>query len=61
MKTREAIQARINELLADERLQEPPADVTINAPLALIQVAIKNEIIALRWVLDNASTQEETG
>ncbi len=45
------IEASINELKSDDRMQEEPATVDINAPLALIQVSIKGRIHALNQVL----------
>jgi len=59
MKTREEIEKRIAELKADERLGYPPANVFTNAPLALIQVALKNEIMALNWVLKESEEKKE--
>lgn len=44
------IREEIARVSADERLSYPPADVTINAPLALIQVALKSRIQALQWL-----------
>lgn len=48
------IARKIAELEADERyksyVKSGPAQVHINAPLALIQVAIKNQLGMLRWV-----------
>ncbi len=35
----------------DERLHYPPANVAINAPLALIQVQLEATQATLRWVL----------
>ena len=60
MKTREEIEKRIAELKADERLGYPPANVFTNAPLALIQVALKNEIMALNWVLKESEEKKES-
>jgi len=59
MKTREEIEKRIAELKADERLSYPPANVFTNAPLALIQVALKNELMALNWVLKESEEVRE--
>ena len=59
MKTREEIEKRIAELKADERLGYPPANVFTNAPLALIQVALKNELMALNWVLKESEEEKE--
>ncbi len=59
MKTREEIEKRITELKADERLGYPPANVFTNAPLALIQVALKNELMALNWVLKESEKEKE--
>lgn len=59
MKTKEEIEKRLAELKTDERLGYPPANVFANAPLALIQVALKNEIMALAWVLKESKKEEE--
>ena len=59
MKSREEIEKRIAELKADERLGYRPANVFTNAPLALIQVALKNEIMALNWVLKESEEGKE--
>lgn len=50
----EAILARIARIEADSRWQagqKKPALVEVNAPLALIQVALDTERRTLRWVL----------
>ena len=59
MKTKAEIEKRIAELKADERLGYPPANVFVNAPLALIQVALKNELMALSWVLKESEEEKE--
>lgn len=51
MKTEKEIRRRIAQINADDRYHYPPADVMINAPLALIQVDLKSEICALAWIL----------
>ncbi len=54
MRSIEQIQKRITEIEADSRYQsglEHPAEIAINAPLALIQLSFESEIKALRWVL----------
>lgn len=56
-KTTEQITARIKVIEADERYQSGlnhPAEVTINAPLALVQLSFETEIRTLRWVLQEA-------
>ena len=45
------IRARIADIDADERYHYPPAQVQINAPLALIQVSMGSEARALAWAL----------
>lgn len=60
MKTKVEIEKRLAELKADERLSYPPANVFTNAPLALIQVALKNEIMALTWVLKESEEKKES-
>ena len=50
------IEARIKVIEADTRYQsglEHPAEIQINAPLALIQLSLEVEIKALKWVLGN--------
>ena len=44
-------QSRIRHIEKDSRFQDEPADVFINAPLALIQVELTSEHRALRAVL----------
>lgn len=51
MKTKEEIEKKIAELKADERLTYPPAQIMINAPLALIQLDAKAHIHSLEWAL----------
>jgi len=48
---KKAIDTRIKEIKQDSRYKDKPAQVQINAPLALIQVSMKSEIRALEWVL----------
>ena len=52
MKSNDEILAKIKELKNDERHGYKPASVQVNAPLALIQVAIQARIDALTWVLE---------
>jgi hypothetical protein len=47
----EQIKARINEILADERLSYKTATVFANAPLALIQWGLETELHTLEKVL----------
>lgn len=52
--TDETIRLRISEIEDDPRFQsgrKHPATIDINAPLALVQIALENEWRALRWVL----------
>jgi len=54
------IEARIATIEEDSRFQDKPAQVQVNAPLALIQVGMKGELCGLRWVLGklaNGGTQ----
>jgi hypothetical protein len=50
MKTKEEIQKRINEIMADKRIHYPAANVIVNAPLALVQIELKAEVRTLCWV-----------
>jgi hypothetical protein len=52
MKTKEEIEEKLNEVLADDRLKMKPAEIAINAPLALIQLTLEVESDILKWVLD---------
>lgn len=52
MKTKKEIQKKIDEIMQDERLHYPPANVKVNAPLALIQVDLKAKLATLHWMLD---------
>ncbi len=60
MQTEEQITARLNELLADDRISYPAATVFANAPLALIQTAMETEVHALQRVLEVPLTNFET-
>ena len=52
MRSKADIEKEIANIKADERHNYPPALVQINAPLALIQVALQSRIDALEWVLE---------
>ncbi len=56
MQSEKEITARLNELLADERLYYPAATVKVNAPLALIQLSMEVEIHTLQRVLQQPLT-----
>ncbi len=51
MLTLEQIQAKLAELKADPRHAAKPANVFVNAPLALIQCQIQGQVQSLEWVL----------
>lgn len=51
MRSEAEIRARLAELQADERLSYWPANICVNAPLALIQVDGNSSTEALRWVM----------
>jgi hypothetical protein len=51
MKTITEIKAAIAEIDADERYHYPTATVFENAPLALIQLGMRQKAEALAWVL----------
>jgi|GEM_PF-5181669 len=48
---RKAVQKKLDEVLADERLSYPSATIVENAPLALEQLTLETWRSALRWVL----------
>jgi len=47
----EEIEAKIAEIKSDERMSYPAATVFANAPLALIQTGMENQLAILKWVL----------
>lgn len=51
MQTPKEIQKRIDEIKADERLSYGSANIVINAPLALVQLALEVELSTLEKVL----------
>lgn len=51
MKDKQAILAKCDEILSDDRYWMPPARVDINAPLALVQVQLESRLAAFCWVL----------
>lgn len=54
MKTEKQIQERLRLYANNDLLKEPDADLRINAPVALMQVALKASRDALKWVLDQS-------
>ena len=50
------IQARIEDILSDDRLSYPTANITVNAPLAFIQLQMVTELHTLQGVLDLPKT-----
>ena len=51
VRTEAEIRARIADISSDERMSYKPANVFVNAPLALIQVEGESVRSALEWVL----------
>ena len=51
MKTQKEIKKELNRILADERISYPTAIISINAPLALIQLELETKRDTLKWVL----------
>lgn len=45
------IKEKLAEIESDDRYKAPPATVTSNAPLALIQTNLESSARTLRWVL----------
>ncbi len=45
------IRAHLEELKNSDALAGEPADIAINAPLALVQCNMEGQVIALEWVL----------
>ena len=58
MKNGDEIAKKLAEVCGDERLSYPAANVSTNAPLALIQVQLESERRILQWVLDVGKTPE---
>ena len=58
MKTSDEILERIDQLSNDSRHKAKPKMLQLNAPLSLIQMAIKSEIHALKWVIDNPNCRD---
>jgi hypothetical protein len=59
MRTEQEIRDRIRELERDPRHTTPPANVMVNAPLALEQISIRAQISILRWVFENPRNGEK--
>jgi len=55
----EELKDAIESITSDERYHYSPAQVHINAPLALIQVAMKSRVDALNLVLDRIEKLRE--
>lgn len=59
MKSEEEIREELEELRDDERLTEyGPANVRVNAPLALHQAAGEAKMSVLEWVLEDGGQNE---
>jgi len=52
MRTEQEIREKLKKVMDDERLHYPPADVFINAPLALIQTHLEAQRGLLTWILN---------
>lgn len=53
MRSKKEIEDAIRKIENDERLKRPTATIDVNAPLALIQFGLKEQIKILKWVLQN--------
>lgn len=53
MKSKEIIEKEISAIEQDDRFQDEPALVSVNVPLALIQVHLEARRAALQWVVDD--------
>ena len=54
MRSEEEIKAKVAEIEADSRYQsgqECPATISVNAPLALVQLELETRLNTLKWVL----------
>ncbi|MGV0854628.1 hypothetical protein ACTS95_08070 [Empedobacter brevis] len=54
--SKEDIKNRIREILKDERLFYPTANVLINAPLAMVQIQLQTELWTLQNVIGEINT-----
>jgi len=52
MRTKKEIEAKLADVESDERLGYEPANVFVNAPLALIQMDLEARQSVLKWVLE---------
>lgn len=51
MRTEEKIRALLAHVEKDDRLKQPPANIHVNAPLALVQLELETKRDLLRWIL----------
>jgi len=56
MLSEKEIRKVLAEVLADDRLYEPPANVFVNAPLAIVQIQLETKIQMLCMVLEDYET-----
>ncbi len=64
MRSEKEIKAKIAEIEADERYQsglKNPANIEINAPLALIQLTMETKHDVLKWVLTDPLSEIRRG
>ncbi len=52
MKTPQEVLNELRSVCSDERLSYKPANVFVNAPLALVQTELESRRRTLQWVLD---------
>ena len=55
------IETGLDETKKDERLSYPTATVFENAPLALVQCGLENQVRALKWVLKILDGERKAG
>ena len=54
MRSKQEIQKKLEEVLAAPQLSYPSASISVNAPLALIQLTLETKRYILKWVLEES-------
>lgn len=57
MKSEKEIRERLREIENTEQIKMKPANIQINAPLALIQIELESKRDILKWVLQEGDDE----
>ena len=59
MRSKQEIQKKLADVLAAPQFSYPSASISVNAPLALIQLTLETKRYILNWVLEESEAVKE--